>query len=85
MEEVNVRCDEKERWLIMERGPWSVVCISAPLPLRANVRKGQHELAAASETGVSARRARHHPATRLGRNPENDGVRQRTADSHFLP
>jgi maltooligosyltrehalose trehalohydrolase len=52
MEDVSVRCDERERWLLVERGPWSVVCNLSQAPATIRLRKGNHEVAAASEAGV---------------------------------
>ena len=52
MEDVNARCDERERWLLMERGPWSIACNLGPAPARVQLRKGVHELVVASETGI---------------------------------
>jgi maltooligosyltrehalose trehalohydrolase len=52
MEEVTARCDEKERWLLVERGPWSVACNLGLAPVTARLREGVHELVAASETGI---------------------------------
>jgi maltooligosyltrehalose trehalohydrolase len=52
MEDVNARCDERERWLIMERGPWSVACNLGQAPARVQLRRGVHELVLASESGI---------------------------------
>jgi maltooligosyltrehalose trehalohydrolase len=52
MEGVTARCDEKERWLVVERGPWSVACNLGLAPVTAQLREGVHELSAASEAGI---------------------------------
>jgi maltooligosyltrehalose trehalohydrolase len=52
MEEVMTRCDERERWLMVERGPWSVACNLGLATVAAPLRKGAHELAAASGLGI---------------------------------
>jgi maltooligosyltrehalose trehalohydrolase len=52
MEDVSVRFDEDERWLILERGPWSVACNLGPSPVTVQLREGVHELVVASEIGV---------------------------------
>jgi maltooligosyltrehalose trehalohydrolase len=52
MEDVSALCDERERWLLVERGPWSIACNLSQAPTTVRLRKGTHELAAASETGV---------------------------------
>ena len=52
MEEVRTRCDENERWLAVERGPWSIVCNLGHAPVKAGLREGVHELIAASDAGI---------------------------------
>jgi maltooligosyltrehalose trehalohydrolase len=52
MEDVSARFDERERWLILERGPWSVACNLGLAPVAAQLREGLHELVTASEAGV---------------------------------
>jgi maltooligosyltrehalose trehalohydrolase len=52
LEEVCARCDERERWLVMERGPWSIACNLGTAPVSIQLRKGALELVAASEVGV---------------------------------
>jgi maltooligosyltrehalose trehalohydrolase len=52
MEEISARCDENERWLRMERGPWIIVCNLGKEPLKMDLPEGSHEVIAASETRV---------------------------------
>ncbi len=52
MDNVRTHYDEKERWLTIERGPWTVVCNLGQVPVSARLRDGVHELIAASETGI---------------------------------
>jgi maltooligosyltrehalose trehalohydrolase len=52
MEEVSARCDERERWLTVERGPWSIACNLGQAPVTVQLRKGAHELMAASDVGI---------------------------------
>jgi maltooligosyltrehalose trehalohydrolase len=52
MDCVSAQCDERARWLIVERGPWSVACNLGQAPVTARLREGVHELVAASEPGV---------------------------------
>jgi maltooligosyltrehalose trehalohydrolase len=52
LEDVSVRFDEDKRWLILERGPWSVACNLGPSPVTVQLREGVHELVVASEIGV---------------------------------
>ena len=52
MESIAARCDERQRWLAVERGPWSLVCNLGLEPVTAQLREGVHELVAASETGI---------------------------------
>jgi len=54
MEEVRASCDERDRWLVVERGPWSMVSNLGTTPLTARLRDGIHMLVAASETEISA-------------------------------
>ena len=52
MEGVAARFDERERWLILERGPWSIACNLGAAPVKARLREGVHEAVAVSEAGV---------------------------------
>jgi maltooligosyltrehalose trehalohydrolase len=52
MEGVSARCDERERWLTIDRGPWSIVCNLGQAPVTMRLREGAHMLVAASETGI---------------------------------
>jgi len=52
MEEVSARCDERERWLLVERGPWSIACNLGPAPVTVPLRKGTHEPVATSDVGI---------------------------------
>jgi maltooligosyltrehalose trehalohydrolase len=52
MEEVSVCCDERARWLTVERGPWSVACNLGQATATAPLRKGAHEVVAASDVGI---------------------------------
>jgi maltooligosyltrehalose trehalohydrolase len=52
MEDVCAQGDEKERWLTVQRGPWTIVCHLGPVPVSLRLRDGIHELVAASETGI---------------------------------
>jgi maltooligosyltrehalose trehalohydrolase len=52
MDGVCARCDEQDRWLTVERGPWSIVCNLGPAPVTVRLREGAHQLLAASEVGI---------------------------------
>jgi maltooligosyltrehalose trehalohydrolase len=52
MDGLSARCDEKDRWLALERGPWSIVCNLGPAPVTMRLREGIHQLLAASEVGI---------------------------------
>jgi maltooligosyltrehalose trehalohydrolase len=49
---VNVRYDEKNRWLVVERDALSVACNLAPRPQVVPLRAGQHRILLASESGL---------------------------------
>lgn len=52
MDEVATRCDETKRWLVVERGPWSIACNLGASPAEVALGEGNHDLVAASESGV---------------------------------
>ena len=52
MDGVCARCDELDRWLTVERGPWSIVCNLGLAPVTVRLREGVHQLVAASEVGI---------------------------------
>jgi len=52
LEEVSARCDEGERWLMVERGPWSIACNLGQAPVTIELRKGAHEMVAGSDVGI---------------------------------
>jgi maltooligosyltrehalose trehalohydrolase len=52
MEGLFAQGDENQRWLNVERGPWTIVCNLGHAPVSARLRHGVHELIAASETGI---------------------------------
>jgi maltooligosyltrehalose trehalohydrolase len=51
LEAVRVKFDETERWLVVERGPISVVCNLAENRQAVPVRAGHHKILMASEAG----------------------------------
>jgi len=53
MEDVVVRFDEDARWLIVERGDWTIACNLGTKNLSAPLRKGKHKLVAVSDAGIS--------------------------------
>jgi maltooligosyltrehalose trehalohydrolase len=52
LSEIAVRASEGERWLILERGPISVVCNLAARPRHISLRPGRHRLLLASGTRI---------------------------------
>jgi maltooligosyltrehalose trehalohydrolase len=54
MQEVSVRFDEGEHWIIVERGPWSIACNVSSAPRTLPLREGAHELILSSCAGVLA-------------------------------
>jgi maltooligosyltrehalose trehalohydrolase len=52
LEEVVTRYDEAKRWLVVERGLWSIVCNLGAEPVQVGLSKGKQELAVASEAGI---------------------------------
>ncbi|HEY3860283.1 MAG TPA: malto-oligosyltrehalose trehalohydrolase [Verrucomicrobiae bacterium] len=52
MEDVRARCDERQKWLILIRGIWTVACNLGEAPVEINLREGAHEIVASSEAGI---------------------------------
>jgi len=52
IEGISARCDENERWLIVERGPWKIVCNLGQAPIHAELPEGVHQIVEASDPGI---------------------------------
>ena len=52
LEKVQTRFDEKDRWLVVERGSITIVCNFSERPQRIALRAGEHIILAASEQSI---------------------------------
>ncbi len=52
MEYVNAHSDDKERSIVLERGPWTVACNLGDTPFAISLREGAHEVVATSHEGA---------------------------------
>jgi maltooligosyltrehalose trehalohydrolase len=51
--EVRTDFSEEERWLTVERGPWTIACNMSSKPVSVRLREGTHQLVLASEVGIT--------------------------------
>jgi maltooligosyltrehalose trehalohydrolase len=54
IEDIRASCDESERWLVVERGPWTIVSNLGPAPITSRLRDGVHKSIAVSDAGITA-------------------------------
>ncbi|HEX3718209.1 MAG TPA: malto-oligosyltrehalose trehalohydrolase [Verrucomicrobiae bacterium] len=52
LEEVRTHFSEEDRWLLVERGEWTIACNLASKPASLRLRDGDHQLVLASDVGI---------------------------------
>lgn len=53
LEDVRTHFSEEERWLLVERGDWTIACNLASKPVSVRLREGAHQLVLASDIGIT--------------------------------
>ena len=66
LEAVQTRFDEAARWLAVERGPLTVVCLVSERAQRVPVRAGAQAILLASDDSIQVAKRRRNDAARLG-------------------
>jgi maltooligosyltrehalose trehalohydrolase len=51
--EVRTEFSEEQRWLVVERGLWTIACNISSNPVSIRLREGTHQLVLASEVGIT--------------------------------
>jgi maltooligosyltrehalose trehalohydrolase len=51
--EMRTDFSEDERWLVVERGPWTIACNMSSKPVSIRLREGAHQLVLTSEVGIT--------------------------------
>jgi maltooligosyltrehalose trehalohydrolase len=54
LEEVSTEFSEDERWLLVERGDWTIACNFSEKPISVQLREGVNQLVLASNVGITA-------------------------------